>query len=249
MVAIVAGMTQGRRHAISALHHWGGYERIGIVSTTEPGGWLWRGTTPLPLDGGRFSTVTSLELADLTRLGVAKAGDNSDITSLGKLTSIASSVKMAANLEVASSLQANYRFGIVRVGGYEAYMSLTSRAGVVSDENLPTASMPMGNVFFRVPKTLTDLDPHTGRALGGLTAAIYPTGEGVIRMDARDELGAIKARVVCDAQNDIVQIANGALRPDAGSISIEYAASVIRGKNTPLFCVTITTETPRWPPV
>ncbi len=208
------------------------YERIGIVSTTEPGGWLWRGTTPLPFGWRKVFDSNSLELADLTRLGVAKAGDNSDITSLGKLTSIASSVTMAANLEVASSLQANYRFGIVRVGGYEAYMSLTSRAGVVSDENLPTASMPMGNVFFRVPKTLTDLDPHTGRALGGLTAAIYPTGEGVIRMDARDELGAIKARVVCDAQNDIVQIANGALRPDAGiNLYPSNAASVIRGKN------------------
>ena len=210
------------------------YVRVGNVSTADASGWAWIQTSasPLPFGWRKLFDSSSLELADLTRLGVARAGDNADIVSMGKLTSIASSVKMGANLEVASSLQANYRFGIVRVGGYEAYMSLTSRAGVISDENLPTASMPMGNVFFRVPKTLTDLDPHTGRALGGLTAAIYPTGEGVIRMDARDELGAIKARVVCDAQNDIVQIANGALRPDAGiNLYPSNAASVIRGKN------------------
>lgn len=210
------------------------YVRIGNVSTTEATGWAWVQTsaTPLPFGWRKFFDSSSLELADLTRLGVAKSGDNSDITSLGKLTSIASSVKMAANLEVASSIQANYRVGVIRTGEFEAYMSFTSRVGKVSAADLPASLTSMGNVYFRLPNTFTETDPHAGRALGGHSAAVYPTGEGVMRMDARDETGAIKARIVCDGQSDSVHISNGVLRPEWGmTLSSTNASSVIRGRN------------------
>jgi len=210
------------------------YVRVGNVSTADVSGWAWVQTsaTTLPFGWRKLFDSSSLELADLTRLGVARAGDNADIVSMGKLTSIASSVKMAANLEVASSIQANYRMGIMRANDYEAYMSFTSRVGTVSAANLPSALTSMGNMYFRVTNTLTDTDPHAGRALGGFSSAIYPAGEGVMRMDARDETGTIKARIICDGQNDMVQIANGVLRPESGiSLSSSNANSVIRGKN------------------
>ncbi|MCS3426032.1 hypothetical protein M2403_004665 [Rahnella sp. BIGb0603] len=210
------------------------YVRIGNVSTTEASGWAWVQTSasPLPFGWRKFFDSSSLELADLTRLGVAKSGDNSDITSLGKLTSIASSVKMAANLEVASSIQANYRVGVLRAGEFEAYMSFTSRAGKISAADLPASLTSMGNIYFRLPNTLTETDPHAGRALGGHSAAVYPTGEGVMRMDARDEAGAIKARIVCDGQTDSVHVSNGVLRPEWGvTLSSTNANSVIRGRN------------------
>jgi hypothetical protein len=176
--------------------------------------------------------TASMTLADLTRLGVAQSGANADITSMSKLTSIASSVKMAINLEVASSIQANYRIGILRANDYEAYMSFTSRAGLIAADNLPAAITSMGNMYFRVSNTLADTDPHTGRALGGLSAAIYPTGEGIMRMDARDETGTIKARIVCDGQSDTVQVANGYFQPLMGiNLYPARADSVIRGKN------------------
>jgi hypothetical protein len=176
--------------------------------------------------------TASMTLADLTRLGVAQSGANADITSMSKLTSIASSVKMAINLEVASSIQANYRIGVLRANDYEAYMSFTSRAGLVAADNLPAAITSMGNMYFRVSNTLADTDPHTGRALGGLSAAIYPTGEGIMRMDARDETGTIKARIVCDGQSDTVQVANGYFQPLMGiNLYPARADSVIRGKN------------------
>ncbi|WP_428984849.1 gp53-like domain-containing protein [Rahnella bonaserana] len=210
------------------------YVRVGNVSTADVSGWAWvqTGATTLPFGWRKLFDSSSLELADLTRLGVARAGDNADIVSMGKLTSIASSVKMAANLEVASSIQANYRMGIMRANDYEAYMSFTSRVGTVSAANLPSALTSMGNMYFRVANTLTDTDPHAGRALGGLSSAIHPAGEGVMRMDARDETGTIKARIICDGQNDMVQIANGVLRPESGiSLSSSNTNSVIRGKN------------------
>lgn len=176
--------------------------------------------------------TASMTLADLTRLGVAQSGANADITSMSKLTSIASSVKMAINLEVASSIQANYRIGILRANDYEAYMSFTSRAGLIAADNLPTVITSMGNMYFRVSNTLADTDPHTGRALGGLSAAIYPTGEGIMRMDARDETGTIKARIVCDGQSDTVQVSNGYFQPLMGiNLYPARADSVIRGKN------------------
>ncbi|RJT29496.1 hypothetical protein D6C13_25305, partial [Rahnella woolbedingensis] len=60
----------------------------------------------------------------------------------------------------------------------------------------------------------------------------YPTGEGVMRMEARDETGTSKARIICDGQNDMVQIANGVLRPESGiTLSSTNANSVIRGRN------------------
>lgn len=210
------------------------YVRVGIVSTTEPGGWLWRQTsaTPLPFGWRKVFDSSSLELADLTRVGAAKAGDNADITSMSKLANITSTVKMERTLDVSSSISSNYRMGIIRTSDYEAYMSFTSRAGTVSTDNLPSVLTSMGNMYFRVPNTLTDTDPHTGRALAGLSAAIYPNGEGVMRMDARDEAGTIKARIICDGQNDMVQIANGVLRPESGiSLTSSNTNSVIRGKN------------------
>jgi hypothetical protein len=207
------------------------FERIG--SYTTAGGWKWLlSDSAYPFGWRKVLDSGSMTLADLTRLGVAKSGDNDDILSMSKLTSLAAEIKMARTLEVASSIQSNYRMGILRPNDYEAYMSFTSRAGFLSAVNLPSALTSMGNMYFRVPNTLTDLDPHTGRALGGISAAIYPTGEGVMRMDARDETGTIKARVVCDGQNDIVQIANGVLRPDSGiTLYPVNASSVIRGKN------------------
>jgi phage-related tail fiber protein len=207
------------------------FERIG--SYTAAGGWKWfLSDSGYPFGWRKILDSGSMTLTDLTRLGVAQSGENADITGLSKLTSIASSVKMAMNLEVGSSIQANYRVGIMRAGDYEAYMSLTSRAGKVSAENLPSTLTSMGNVYFRVPNTLTDTDPHAGRALGGLSSAIYPAGEGVMRMDARDETGTIKARIVCDGQTDSVQIANGVLRPESGiTLSSTNANSVIRGRN------------------
>lgn len=210
------------------------YVRVGNVSTADVSGWAWvqTGATTLPFGWRKLFDSSSLELADLTRLGVARAGDNTDIVSMGKLTSIASSVKMAANLEVASSIQANYRMGIMRANDYEAYMSFTSRVGTVSAANLPSALTSMGNMYFRVTNTLTDTDPHAGRALGGFSSAIYPAGEGVMRMDARDETGTIKARIVCDGQSDTVQISNGYLQPLMGiNLYPSRADSVIRGKN------------------
>jgi len=207
------------------------FERIG--SYTAAGGWKWfLSDSGYPFGWRKTMDSGSMTLADLTRLGVARSGENADITGLSKLTSIASSVKMAANLEVASSIQANYRMAVFRANDYEAYMSFTSRLGSVSANNLPSALTSMGNVYFRLPNTLTDTDPHAGRALGGLSAAIYPTGEGVMRMDARDETGTIKARIVCDGQTDSVQIANGVLRPESGiTLSSTNANSVIRGRN------------------
>ncbi|MDH2898858.1 phage tail protein [Rahnella variigena] len=207
------------------------FERIG--SYTAAAGWKWYlGDSAYPFGWRKVFDSGSMTLADLTRLGVAQSGNNADITSLSKLTSIASSVKMGMNLEVASTIQANYRVGIMRAGDYEAYMSFTSRTGKVSAENLPSTLTSMGNVYFRVPNTLTDTDPHAGRALGGLSSAIYPAGEGVMRMDARDETGTIKARIVCDGQTDSVQIANGVLRPESGiTLSSTNANSVIRGRN------------------
>ncbi|WP_254302904.1 phage tail protein [Rahnella sp. BCC 1045] len=207
------------------------FERIG--SYTAAGGWKWfLSDSGYPFGWRKIMDSGSMTLADLTRLGVARSGENADITGLSKLTSIASSVKMAANLEVASSIQANYRMAVFRANDYEAYMSFTSRLGSVSANNLPSALTSMGNVYFRLPNTLTDTDPHAGRALGGLSAAIYPAGEGVMRMDARDETGTIKARIVCDGQTDSVQIANGVLRPESGiTLSSTNANSVIRGRN------------------
>lgn len=176
--------------------------------------------------------TASMTLADLTRLGVAQSGENADITSMSKLSSIASSVKVGLNLEVASSIQANYRIGVLRANDYEAYMSFTSRAGLIAADNLPAATTSMGNMYFRVSNTLADTDPHTGRALGGFSAAIYPTGEGIMRMDARDETGTIKARIICDAQSDTVQVANGYFQPLMGiNLYPARADSVIRGKN------------------
>lgn len=210
------------------------YVRVGNVSTADVSGWAWvqTGATTLPFGWRKLFDSSSLELADLTRLGVARAGDNTDIVSMGKLTSIASSVKMAANLEVASSIQANYRMGILRANDYEAYMSFTSRVGTVSAANLPSALTSMGNMYFRVTNTLTDTDPHAGRALGGLSSAIYPAGEGVMRMDARDETGTIKARIVLDGQTDSVHVSNGVLRPEWGmTLTSTNANSVIRGRN------------------
>lgn len=210
------------------------YVRVGNVSTADASGWAWIQTSasPLPFGWRKLFDSSSLELADLTRLGVARAGDNSDIVSMGKLTSIASSVKMGANLEVASSIQSNYRVGILRANDYEAYMSFTSRVGTVSAANLPSALTSMGNMYFRVTNTLTDTDPHAGRALGGLSSAIYPAGEGVMRMDARDETGTIKARIVLDGQTDSVHVSNGVLRPEWGmTLSSTNANSVIRGRN------------------
>lgn len=210
------------------------YVRVGNVSTADVSGWAWvqTGATTLPFGWRKLFDSSNLELADLTRLGVARAGDNTDIVSMGKLTSIASSVKMAANLEVASSIQANYRMGIMRANDYEAYMSFTSRVGTVSAANLPSALTSMGNMYFRVTNTLTDTDPHAGRALGGFSSAIYPAGEGVMRMDARDETGTIKARIVCDGQSDTVQISNGYFQPLMGiNLYPSRADSVIRGKN------------------
>jgi len=207
------------------------FERIG--SYTAAGGWKWfLSDSGYPFGWRKILDSGSMTLTDLTRLGVARSGENADITGLSKLTDIASSVKMAANLEVASSIQANYRVGIMRPNDYEAYMSFTSRVGKVSAANLPSALTSMGNMYFRLPNTLTDTDPHAGRALGGLSAAIYPAGEGVMRMDARDETGTIKARIVCDGQTDSVQIANGVLRPESGiTLSSTNANSVIRGRN------------------
>ncbi|MGG8472710.1 phage tail protein [Rahnella sp. PAMC25617] len=207
------------------------FERIG--SYTAAGGWKWfLSDSGYPFGWRKILDSGSMTLTDLTRLGVARSGENADITGLSKLTDIASSVKMAANLEVASSIQANYRVGIMRPNDYEAYMSFTSRVGKVSAANLPSALTSMGNMYFRLPNTLTDTDPHAGRALGGLSAAIYPAGEGVMRMDARDENGTIKARIVCDGQTDSVQIANGVLRPESGiTLSSTNANSVIRGRN------------------
>ncbi|ADW72223.1 tail fiber repeat 2 protein [Rahnella aceris] len=207
------------------------FERIG--SYTAAGGWKWfLSDSGYPFGWRKILDSGSMTLTDLTRLGVAQSGENADITGLSKLTSIASSVKMAANLEVASSIQANYRMAVFRANDYEAYMSFTSRLGSVSANNLPSALTSMGNVYFRLPNTLTDTDPHAGRALGGLSAAVYPTGEGVMRMDARDEAGTIKARIVCDGQTDSVQIANGVLRPESGiTLSSTNANSVIRGRN------------------
>ncbi|WP_232829790.1 phage tail protein [Rahnella sp. AN3-3W3] len=207
------------------------FERIG--SYTAAGGWKWfLSDSGYPFGWRKILDSGSMTLTDLTRLGVARSGENADITGLSKLTDIASSVKMAANLEVASSIQANYRVGIMRPNDYEAYMSFTSRVGKVSAANLPSALTSMGNIYFRLPNTLTDTDPHAGRALGGLSAAIYPAGEGVMRMDARDETGTIKARIVCDGQTDSVQIANGVLRPESGiTLSSTNANSVIRGRN------------------
>jgi phage-related tail fiber protein len=207
------------------------FERIG--SYTAAGGWKWfLSDSGYPFGWRKIMDSGSMTLADLTRLGVARSGENADITGLSKLTNIASSVKMAANLEVASSIQANYRMAVFRANDYEAYMSFTSRLGSVSANNLPSALTSMGNVYFRLPNTLTDTDPHAGRALGGFSAAVYPTGEGVMRMDARDETGTIKARIVCDGQTDSVQIANGVLRPESGiTLSSTNANSVIRGRN------------------
>ncbi|RJT30396.1 hypothetical protein D6C13_25185 [Rahnella woolbedingensis] len=51
-------------------------------------------------------------------------------------------------------------------------------------------------------------------------------------MEARDETGTSKARIICDGQNDMVQIANGVLRPDSGiNLYPANSTSVIRGKN------------------
>ncbi|RJT29297.1 hypothetical protein, partial [Rahnella woolbedingensis] len=172
------------------------FERIG--SYTAAGGWKWfLSDSGYPFGWRKILDSGSMTLTDLTRLGVARSGENADITGLSKLTGIASSVKMAANLEVASSIQANYRVGILRPNDYEAYMSFTSRVGKVSADNLPSALTSMGNVYFRLANTLTETDPHAGRALAGFSTAVYPTGEGVMRMEARDETGTSKARIIC----------------------------------------------------
>ncbi|CAM3932284.1 phage tail protein [Rahnella bruchi] len=207
------------------------FERVG--SYTAAAGWKWfLSDNAYPFGWRKVLDSGSMTLADLTRLGVAASGENTDITSLSKLTSIASDLKMERTLEVASSIQSNYRIGVKRSGDYEAYMSFTSRLGTVSADKLPSVLTSMGNVYFRLPNTLTDTDPHAGRALGGLSSAIYPAGEGVMRMDARDESGTIKARIVCDGQTDSVQIANGVLRPESGiTLSSTNANSVIRGRN------------------
>ena len=169
------------------------------------GSWAWSGLADGADQNGwrKVMDSASMTLDVLLKAGVAKAGDNNDITSMNKLTDINTpKLKVSKNLEVGSQISAGYRIGVVR--SEPSVPSMTFLRTDQPDDKPPAYETDIMQIVGRV--AATGGDAWSGRILGGLTTTNMTHGGGRIALDARSASGTVTARFVLNSGDGLATL-------------------------------------------
>jgi len=169
------------------------------------GDWAWSGLSDGADKNGwrKVMDSASMTLADLIKLGAAKAGDNDDITSTSKLTNINTpKLTVSKNLDVGSQISAGYRIGVIR--SEPSVPSMTFLRTDQLDDKPPAYETDIMQIVGRV--AAVSGDAWSGRILGGITTTNMTHGGGKITIDARTSTGVIAARLALNSGDGLATL-------------------------------------------
>ena len=191
------------------------------------GDWSWSGLSDGADKNGwrKVMDSASMTLADLVKAGAAKAGDNDDITSTSKLTSINTpKLTVSKNLDVGSQISAGFRIGVIR--SEPSVPSMTFLRTDQLDDKPPAYETDVMQIVGRV--AAVSGDAWSGRILGGITTTNMTHGGGKISIDARTSTGVIAARLALNSGDGLatLQGAGGLTITGGGGLSSDGAAFI-----------------------
>jgi len=190
------------------------------------GDWVWSGLSAGADKNGwrKVMDSASMTLADLVKAGAAKAGDNDDITSTSKLTSINTpKLTVSKNLDVGSQISAGFRIGVIR--SEPSVPSMTFLRTDQPDDKPPAYETDIMQIVGRV--AAVSGDAWSGRILGGITTTNMTHGGGKISIDARTSAGVIAARLALNSGDGLatLQGAGGLAITGGGGLSSDGSGS------------------------
>lgn len=112
-------------------------------------------------------------------------------------------------LDVKNQINSGYRVNIMRSNGYVPYQNFVR--GDLPADKTPTSETAVGQVFFKTASSTSD--DYAGRNLGLLQVNMTPNGGGKTYLDARNQAGTVKARLILDADQGMTTV-NGDIYSD-----------------------------------